>query len=159
MASEERDTRNKLIGQINQQYNEKRLREKSKYQKKRDKAQAKMDVLKDRKIGASLSKKAEIEQAQLDLDSDIFQLNKEEASLMRMLELERRDKIANVGTSYVPAFDGIVQAVYRGLDASGNHYAAYGGKSYKAISMGATSIRKGTLVQLWFSGNSYYIDW
>ena len=159
MPSDDRETRASAIQAINDRAAAKKQQAKDKARnKKREIQRDKLNLDKER-VGATFPKTAEIAKEQIGLEQELIDVNRELASLMRMLELERRQKIADLGTSYVPAFEGIVQAVYRGIDASGNHYASYGGKAYKVISMGATSIRKGTLVQLWFSGNSYYIDW
>lgn len=89
----------------------------------------------------------------------IDSINMEMAARLRLFELERRMLSRESGNSYRPDFEGIVTGTFLGIDQSGAAFVLYKGKKYKTIRKGTTSLRKGELVQMFFSGNSYYADW
>ena len=56
-------------------------------------------------------------------------------------------------------FEGSVAASWVEIDSSGLGVVEYKGKKYKSIRIGDTSISRGTLVQLTYSGGIYFSDW
>lgn len=159
MAENKKTTRSGKIAKINREIGGQKDSALKDFRKKIDRLDSAKSNINSAKAGTSWPQSSKLAEEASRVEGDIVDINRDHSAMMRMLELERRQKITELGTSYVPAFEGHVRGSYAGLDSEGNHYATYGGKSYKVISLGSTSIPKGTLVQLWFAGNSYYIDW
>lgn len=154
-----KNSRGRKAGDINETARRKKQGEQGKAQRERDRIQREKSQLNADKARARFPQTSDIATDLAALETDLIETNRQESEVVRLLELERRQSIMNLGTTYVPDVDGIVQASYGGMDSNGNHRVNYKGKSYKALALGETSIPKGTFVQLWFSGNSYHITW
>lgn len=94
-----------------------------------------------------------------DSQLDIVALNRQTAETIRVVELEKRNKLREIGSAYVPDFEGTVEGQFQYLSSQGIYVVKYRNKTYKTIGLGDTSIKKGTPVQMHFSSNSYYSDW